>query len=572
MRNGACGVRFLSWLLVIGCAAPPAYAVGEAYCNITAIRSDQLPNGVRVTIEADGAIPLNYDRLIDECIDFGKLVQTHRLTPDVLRPTDRISLSLRNARSHVGSFAYIGKYPVSHVEISVPPGHVGSFNLDIAVCLYRKLKLSRFPEVSPQSSLAALSEGEPRFEVSLSRDQQRIIIIALSDRQAEIRRRRDVEDVPPADRELRVSFENGLLDVHAKNARLSELLKAVTQATGEQMTADTQSERLVTAELPGVTIDEFCSRISECYGLAVDGGAERRLFGDMSALTTSAYTTVTTAQIPLRWLKPAAARDLLPNCLLDYVRAGSEQNALTVTGSVPLVEKVKKDLEKIDRPGKVVAVQAVLVESSTTEELATALALDYSGAVRDYRIAIDDAASSVVYSKVGVLEPSFRARLGALVASQTAKIKAESSVTLIGGETGEIFSGTRKYIQVLDIFGEKQAVPVEVGVRLRATAWTGGDAITVAVASEVSNIGEVDPLTGLPTVVTRDAQGTIRVRPGETIVIGGLSQVQNRSSVRRIPLLGSLPIVGRLFQRRHHELVRSELTVFLTPTLVGPQC
>ena len=106
---------------------------------------------------------------------------------------------------------------------------------------------------------------------------------------------------------------------------------------------------------------------------------------------------------------------------------------------------------------------------------------------------------------------------------------------------------------------------VDLGVSLRVTPWTGdGREVIVDVAPEVSTITEREPRTGLPTVFTRNASATLRLRNGDTAVIGGLSEDQPERRYRKIPILGDLPLIGRLFRVTENHRTRRELTLFVT--------
>jgi general secretion pathway protein D len=64
---------------------------------------------------------------------------------------------------------------------------------------------------------------------------------------------------------------------------------------------------------------------------------------------------------------------------------------------------------------------------------------------------------------------------------------------------------------------------------------------------------------------TRSADTRVAVRDGQTIVIGGLIEDQITDTVRKIPLLGDIPIAGHLFRRTIKEKSKTELLIFLTP-------
>ncbi|MDI9641105.1 secretin N-terminal domain-containing protein [Kamptonema cortianum] len=72
-----------------------------------------------------------------------------------------------------------------------------------------------------------------------------------------------------------------------------------------------------------------------------------------------------------------------------------------------------------------------------------------------------------------------------------------------------------------------------------------------------------------PIVNQRQASTTVSVRDGETIVLGGIMRSQITSKVKKLPLLGDIPILGELFKSREKQNVKTELLVFLTPKIVG---
>ncbi|MCO5169776.1 MAG: hypothetical protein M9894_25850 [Planctomycetes bacterium] len=92
-----------------------------------------------------------------------------------------------------------------------------------------------------------------------------------------------------------------------------------------------------------------------------------------------------------------------------------------------------------------------------------------------------------------------------------------------------------------------------VGVTLEvAPTVVGRDAITVEVKPSVSNVVrfEFSPAAGgipVPVIAERSAVTQVDIRNGEILVIGGLLDTQSRTDQRRVPFIGRLPIIGRLF-------------------------
>jgi MSHA type pilus biogenesis protein MshL len=88
--------------------------------------------------------------------------------------------------------------------------------------------------------------------------------------------------------------------------------------------------------------------------------------------------------------------------------------------------------------------------------------------------------------------------------------------------------------------------------------------ITSLVATETSP----NETTTAPVLDIKQASSLVRMRDGETIVMGGLIQNSAAKSVRKIPLIGDIPILGKLFTGTFTANQKKELVIFLTPTIV----
>lgn len=73
---------------------------------------------------------------------------------------------------------------------------------------------------------------------------------------------------------------------------------------------------------------------------------------------------------------------------------------------------------------------------------------------------------------------------------------------------------------------------------------------------------------GVPQFSTREATTTVRVANGEPIAIGGLLEDRTVTGVQKVPVLGDLPIVGRLFTTTRTDTRSSDLIIVVTPRLV----
>ncbi|HID36930.1 MAG TPA: pilus (MSHA type) biogenesis protein MshL [Ghiorsea sp.] len=104
-----------------------------------------------------------------------------------------------------------------------------------------------------------------------------------------------------------------------------------------------------------------------------------------------------------------------------------------------------------------------------------------------------------------------------------------------------------------------------VTTQISADGWIMLDAspiITRLVGTATSPLGSTAPILDI-----KQASTLVRVRDGETVVIGGLIQDETSENERKIPLLGDIPVLGSLFTSSYKHKQRTELVIFLTPKI-----
>jgi general secretion pathway protein D len=109
----------------------------------------------------------------------------------------------------------------------------------------------------------------------------------------------------------------------------------------------------------------------------------------------------------------------------------------------------------------------------------------------------------------------------------------------------------------------------QIGVKLAITPQINeGNSMVLAISQEISNIaqsagGAVDLITNQRIVET-----TVIVDDGEILVLGGLIEDQLRESDQRVPFIGRIPFLGNLFRARQTEKVKTNLMIFIRPTIL----
>ncbi|WP_233468986.1 secretin N-terminal domain-containing protein [Paraburkholderia madseniana] len=121
---------------------------------------------------------------------------------------------------------------------------------------------------------------------------------------------------------------------------------------------------------------------------------------------------------------------------------------------------------------------------------------------------------------------------------------------------------------------------IDVGIKLEVEpqVYRDGD-VGIKLNLEVSNITNTiqsgNSQTGLSSLAyqigTRSASTSLRLRDGESQILGGLISDQDRRSADKVPGLGQLPVLGRLFSDHNGDHVKTEIVLQITPHIVRPQ-
>lgn len=533
------------FLWIMACPLSSGVEGAITYCNITEIVPTQLTNGVQIHVKADGVLSWRPEGDISRW-EFTEKKRT------------KISIRFPEAKSKIGkNFIDVSMYPVSYIQISTPQDAKEGVGIVMDISLY-----------------------EPsNFGIDESPDRQSVIITVRSERTLEkVERRKEAVGIPELKPGISVTYQDGLLTIRSVKADIHELIGEIARKTSVNIAVDDSVRHRVSMTLERVSVEKALQSIASAYGLALSKFGDVYMMSEGMPTDLATYRLSGTSSFRMKYLQAQTASGLLPNFLYSYLHVNSEQNAVVVTAPTQMLDKIGKDLEKLDVSPPQIMVDAIVVETTSTEDLDRDLKLRImdkqleKAEEQQTGLSMGTLAGQIFYKVIGELPKNFMVQLRLLETKGLARIKATPRMAVLNGHSANIFIGAQKFIQVrFWQWGQLQEriQAVDVGVKLALTPWTGGGGeITVRLSPEVSNIMELDPQTGLPTLSTRKAETAVRVRDGETIAIGGLVQKQDYDTIRRIPILGHIPLVGKVFQSRKRSYVNSELVIFITPRIL----
>ena len=293
------------------------------------------------------------------------------------------------------------------------------------------------------------------------------------------------------------------------------------------------------------------------------------------------------------------------------IASDENTNALVVIATKDDFEVISDVIEKLDRRRQQVFVEAVILELSTEDDNSFGLAVHGGGAGTDGSAKVGSAqlgASSIfglggftsdVLSglAVGVFGPEFEVDsplgdgstvgipafgvvLNALQSSSSVNILSTPNILTMDNEEAKIVVGRNVPFPV----GTTQnnlGTPIisfqreDVAITLRVTPQINeSDYVTLEVFQEVQELesdpSSLDPLTsGGPVTSKRSIENTVVVKDNQTIVLGGLIGETDNQVETKVPILGDIPLVGRLFRGQSQITRRTNLMIFLTPHIIN---
>jgi general secretion pathway protein D len=262
------------------------------------------------------------------------------------------------------------------------------------------------------------------------------------------------------------------------------------------------------------------------------------------------------------------------------------QNALLVAAPPEYTAAVTSLVERLDQPGRQVLISAIIAEISRDD--ATSLGLRWSSEtinpnLPDNSVGVgvgadgtsNNFASSLFDTSVLNVNTDVNLLLQALSQKTDVSILSEPKVFTSDNQEAEFFDGQDiPFItdsQTTDNGTQNQsfdyrAVGIQLRVRPRITVRADVD---LRVNVELSSINPGQTLFGGFIVERRETTTQLIVQNGQTIVISGILRSEESEVLRKVPLLGDIPLLGYLFQSTDTQKTNTELLVFITPIVVN---
>lgn len=267
--------------------------------------------------------------------------------------------------------------------------------------------------------------------------------------------------------------------------------------------------------------------------------------------------------------------------------AGWDEMLQVVT--LPMVmERVAEMLNDIDKPRPLVEIETRIIETTLRHD--SKLGFDFPDQVSAKLGDIDNENLDVIGFGSYPLEggnwtwgrmtlEEVNAMLDMLLESGNSELISNPRVTTASNSEAEIEVSTTIPVQTLNRFSEGGVIQdivsfqdLDVAIRMTVTPRVADDStITLDVNTMVEEItGYTGPPDNRRPITSRRSVNTsVTVRSGESLGLGGLLKEVKHESVKKLPILGQIPILGRVFQHHTVSTEKADLLILITPRVIG---
>ena len=391
-----------------------------------------------------------------------------------------------------------------------------------------------------------------------------------------------------------------LVTIHAEDAYLPGILTVLAKESGYNIVTDpsVNTQDKISIHLDDVPIEEAINLVVRAVGLGYEIVGNSFLIADPKKLDKE--VGITPHIIELKYSDALEVKELLSD-LSKQIQVDVSGNKLLINTSPRKIAEIKRVIEGIDVPAIQVLLETRLIEVAL--DIDKKLGIDWSKLAKYTNILAENAEALTGGSGSVVPDPgalgtlpatalfnrlnednlipgkfsrqmtAFDITLDFLIKDNKADILADSKLVTLNGREATI-----KMVDIVPyilssggVGGQVQVQREEVGIKLTVLPSVNMDGdITVKVETEVASIFEfIGPDRNIPRVKSRSSTTTIRVKDGESIIIGGLISKDRKNTVYKLPLLHKIPWLGKkLFTSTDLVDRKTDLIIQITPSVL----
>jgi len=375
--------------------------------------------------------------------------------------------------------------------------------------------------------------------------------------------------------------KSGIINLNVKDVDIKDLARMFSEVSGLNIIVGDDVKAKVTMNISNVNWKDALDIILKTYNLvSVREGNFLRIMTYEKFRREEEGTPLENKVVFLNFVK---AEDILRvlepmKSSRGRITAHPQTNTLVITDTPNNIRKMMEVIKKLDKKTPQVMIEVLMVDVKLGDESQLGVEWVLTHKQRPERkieqhLSAQRAEAMIRYGKTLLPKAAFTALIDMWCQERRAQVLANPKIITLDGLTATIELVEEVPYVESTVSSDTGAITSTVsfrdaGIKLYVTPHiTKENYISLNLKTEQSFRSGI--IEGQPIIDSRKAETNLLVKDGETIVIGGLRKKDTSNTTDKFPLLGDLPLIGKIFQRNVRSSSDSELLIFVTPSIVA---
>ncbi len=391
---------------------------------------------------------------------------------------------------------------------------------------------------------------------------------------------------------LDLKVTDGLITASANNLPIMDVIAAATAEFKYNFFFFSEMKGNVTMNVSNMTYEDFLRYVLNGTTFTFKNENGIYLFGERSMEGLRS-----TKAISLKYRTVDKIVDFIPPELKKDVdiKTFADLNSIILSGSQPRINEIESFIRDIDKVVPVIFIELIIAEVNKTHTVATGIEAGLGANPATTTGTVFPAPNMTVSAQsindllsglngfgginLGQVAPNFYLNLKAMETNGLLKMNSTPKLATLNGHKATLSSGeTQYYLETTNNIVGSLSPTQQISQQYKSTnaslnltiepMVSGDDQITLDITVKQSTFTARVSQNAPPGTISRDFASLIRVKDGDTIVLGGLDQNSVNDSGSGVPILSRIPIIKWLFSSRTRGKINNKLTVFIKATVI----
>ncbi len=355
--------------------------------------------------------------------------------------------------------------------------------------------------------------------------------------------------------------ETELISINLRDVELETALIMLANTAEKNLICDSSVKGKITVIFNDIPFENALNLITDSFNLDYSSQNEI-IYVSTSEKMAAEKKKVVSKKYKFQNLSSELAAEILKKNFEEIKVIDLNSEGLLVNCQEEDLNELEKIISQIDQPQKQIMIKARIEEISRTKIKELGI---NPNQLSELKIIKDDAGN------IEKLKPGWPETLKALNEKGLSNILANPSLMTLDRKKAKLVIGDQIPVKLERVESDKTVSTIsyiEAGIVLEfLPKIINQKQVLLEIKPSVNSIGQI-LADGLPAVNSRSAETTVILENGETLAIGGLIKKDELKTIREVPILADLPLLGALFSASENTDIETELIIFITPEII----